>query len=119
MCGIGHRSSTRPVASLVRGDALAIGKYFHDRRRRSHLDAVVHELVWHAVVPALDVDAGRAPLRELVAHRRQQSQDGSIKLIKCRIATSFELLKRSSVQFVELFPDGLVQLLEAEESPTA
>ena len=45
-----HRRPLRPVAALVRRDALAVAPHLDHRRRRAHVDLGVDQLAGHAVV---------------------------------------------------------------------
>ena len=68
------------------------------------LDPLVHELVGDAVVVVLDgdvvvdVDAGIAPLGELVARRGERAQERAVELLEEGAAGDAELAHRARVE---------------------
>ena len=72
----------------VRGDPTPLEKHFDRRLREARLDALVDELIRHAVEVVIDldviidVDAAGFPLRQLVARARQRAERGSIDLLE-------------------------------------
>ena len=94
---------------------------FHRLPGQVHVHLLVHQRIRHAVVVPLhldvivDVDAGRLPFAELVAHSRQWLQRRPIQLREQRGAAALAFAEWPLVEPHQQLGNGLVDFREGEE----
>ena len=111
--------------SRVRGHAASLEEDLHRVHRVPEFHRLFDQLIGHAVVVTrqldmvIDVDPGLLPFGVLVGRLRQGPEGGAVEVLKEASAAAFELLEGPLVERGELFGDGGIELVEAEEAAMA
>ena len=123
VCRVGDVPAPAVLAHVAR-DALGATEDLYGARRRPQVEALAHESVGHGVVApvrpldvVVDVGGDLLPLGEAVGGLRQRCHHVALELVE-QLPTARRLApERSSVHELELGPDRLVRLGEAEKAP--
>jgi hypothetical protein len=116
------RALPAPPAAAMGGNAAALEEDLDGGGGEADLDALVDELVRHAVVVGLhddvvvDVHGGVAPLAQLVTGGGQRAQERAVELLEELAARDAEVLHEAVVEAGQQGPDRRVQLGHAEEA---